>query len=488
MCTFNINVEPDNRLFQELGKSNYDELDSISELIDNSLAAKVDGKRINIDITIEFSEKENKAISLTIKDDGQGIKRSLLSKALSPAAIAGDSKMNEHGFGLKQAVASLGKFLYLKTKTSDIDYEMCVEELKFGKVQVKKNKNIKYKSGTEIRIEEIGDMIPKSKTSYTTNFAPKLGARYRDYLKPNNKKANITIYLKNIDKNEQGKYIDEEISDWNIEEIKPVYFHKNKRTNEPMVFNKPFQSDDWLATLTYGYAPTENEYKELGLELPKEYDPYHVSLNKQGLDIIKNDRVISFHQLFEIGLVNKPHPRHNYIRGEIRLIKGFQTAITKNSIIRDKNFNELIREIKFFLDEEGLLEGKLNPNKLPEPLLQKRLKNLLKTTTIPGLKKEKVETEYSIGGLGGRVDILADNELWEIKTNQANGLNIYELFAYMDMGSFDEGFFLAESFTTGAEAAKNHINKNHNKKIRLIPIKDLPINYPLSPDEIDKYM
>lgn len=80
-------------------------------------------------------------------------------------------------------------------------------------------------------------------------------------------------------------------------------------------------------------------------------------------------------------------------------------------------------------------------------------------------KKNNVQTEYPVEGLGGFIDILADGEPWELKVNEADGLDVYQLFAYMDMGNFEKGYLVAKSFKTGAESAANFINKNHNKTI-----------------------
>ena len=213
--------------------------------------------------------------------------------------------------------------------------------------------------------------------------------------------------------------------------------------------------------------------------------PYKVSINKQGLDIINNDRVIKFHQLSEIGLVATRHNKYNYIRGEIDLINGFTTAITKNNIIIDNNFNELIEKIKEILNSKGYLEKKSYPDEIPENLLRDRLKKFFKSSKM--FKKNNVQTEYPVEGLGGFIDILADGEPWELKVNEADGLDVYQLFAYMDMGNFEKGYLVAKSFKTGAESAANFINKNHNKTIELIERNEFPINNPPTDEEVEKY-
>ncbi|MHA2066965.1 MAG: hypothetical protein ACXABY_21575 [Candidatus Thorarchaeota archaeon] len=86
-------------------------------------------------------------------------------------------------------------------------------------------------------------------------------------------------------------------------------------------------------------------------------------------------------------------------------------------------------------------------------------------------------------GLAGDIDILADGEAWEIKRDQAGGLDMYQLFAYMDMGKIQKGFLVASSFSTGAVAAKDFINDNHKKEITLAKLEQFPINHPPSDEE-----
>jgi hypothetical protein len=61
--------------------------------------------------------------------------------------------------------------------------------------------------------------------------------------------------------------------------------------------------------------------------------------------------------------------------------------------------------------------------------------------------------EYPIEGLGGKIDVLADAEAWEIKRDDAYGLDVYQLFAYLDMSDFKKGHLLAKGFKDSAYAA-----------------------------------
>ena len=89
--------------------------------------------------------------------------------------------------------------------------------------------------------------------------------------------------------------------------------------------------------------------------------------------------------------------------------------------------------------------------------------------------------------MGGYIDILADDEPWELKIGDADGLDVYQLFAYMDMGNFKNGYLVAKSFKTGAKVAVDFINSNHEKNINLVERKYFPINEQPSDDELKNY-
>ena len=160
-------------------------------------------------------------------------------------------------------------------------------------------------------------------------------------------------------------------------------------------------------------------------------------------------------------------------------------------IIFDDHFQECIKDVRDALvgtgedDSKSYLRIRRYPAEIPEKLFRDRLANWLGNNPIN--KKNDIKTEYVIEGLAGAIDILADNEAWEIKRDQADGLDVYQLFAYMDMGGITKGFLVASDFSTGAKAAKDFINANHKKEITLAKLGDFPITHPPSDEERKNY-
>ena len=477
-----IIVEPSNNIFRELGNNTYDLKDLISELIDNSIAARRPDIRLNV--TIEFwVDNRNNCSVIIIKDNALGIDQTRLGISLSPAAVQSSDSLNEHGLGMKQAIAGLGALRYLATKTGIDSQARVIRELKYGELDCYSLDSSDV-SGTEICIENIKPIVNANPQSITMTLVPYLGARYRRFLRPENRQAEINL-LNRHENSGDVQY------SWSVEEIKPIYFHPSTRRNKPVIENRKMSGPGWKAELTFGYAPTENELKELGISPLLQYQPYYVSMSKQGLDILLYDRVVLFHQLSELGIVNVKHNDYNLVRGEINLLEGFTTAITKNSIIMDDHFIDCINSVRNILqgqdedEDKGYLRLKRYPAEIPERLLRDRLMNWLQNNPLD--KKKDVKTEYTIEGLAGSIDILADGEAWELKRDQADGLDIYQLFAYMDMGNIDKGYFVASNYSTGASVARDYILTKHKKDIVLAKRRDFPINHPPSEDERKKY-
>jgi len=410
-----IEVTPSDHIFRELGNNTYTFLDLLSELVDNCVAAKDSDELLEVQIVIGVCNQRNKTF-FVISDNASGIPRGQLGSAISPAAIQNKDSLNEHGLGMKQAVASLGELEYLATKTKKDKEALVVNQFRYGKLDCKELA-VPWTKGTEIRVANLREIVPMTQTHYTRDVVKQLGARYRRLLLKDAPQMKLILKLVDADSGSA-----ELIQEYKIEPTKPVYFHPNTRQNKPVVEKKHFKGNGWKADLTFGYAPTDKEYVELGLEKPTKFEPYHVSFKNQGLDIILHDRVIDFHMLSEIGLIQARHPDFNPIRGEIDLKSGFSTAITKNAIIHDEHFKECLDQIREFLDGNGYLKRKTYPGDLPENLLRDRLAEWLKTNKLS--PRRDVKTEFAVQGLGGSIDILADREAWEIKKDEADGLDV----------------------------------------------------------------
>jgi len=97
-----VEIPPDKTLMPKLGLGGYSIPQAISELIDNAVDARVEGTRLQVEISFDVS-------SLRVKDDGIGMDAKTLRDAMRLAYSAKEGKLGEFGLGLKTACTSLGK-------------------------------------------------------------------------------------------------------------------------------------------------------------------------------------------------------------------------------------------------------------------------------------------------------------------------------------------------------------------------------------------
>jgi hypothetical protein len=252
-------VNPSDNIFTELGRNTYTYLDLLSELIDNSLAAKSADSILNVSIDL-FVDGNGKGVRFVIQDDAVGISADSLGLAITPAGQQAKDSLNEHGLGMKQAVSALGKLEYLATKTESDQRARVIKEFKFGDIPTY-TCDFDRDHGTEISIVEPKPILVTHAPTITRSIVPQLGARYRRFLKPDNKKLNLTLSLRSAEKPRLP------LNEWKIEEVKPVYFHPSSRSNEPVISKHEIVGNGWSARLTFGYSPNRpEEYEELGLE------------------------------------------------------------------------------------------------------------------------------------------------------------------------------------------------------------------------------
>ncbi|WP_419237874.1 ATP-binding protein [Photobacterium leiognathi subsp. mandapamensis] len=482
-----IRVEPSNNIFEELGNNTYEYRELLSELIDNAIASK-GGSPLKIIITIIIDSNKN-PYKFIIEDNAKGISDDTLSVAICPAGKQTKNSLNEHGLGMKQVIASLGCLESLITKTIKDSYPKKIREFKYGDIEVEnlytESNMFDDGSGTKITITNLKPIIDINATNYKRDHVKYLGARYRYYIM---KGLDLRIRIQETNQPQPTH-------EYKVKQVQPIYFHPYTRENKPVILNYEISGHDWKAKLTFGYAPKlDGEYDELDIERPNKFHPYNISRKKQGLDIILHNRVILFHQLHELNLVSGEHSDYNDIRGEIKLLSGFTTAITKNQIIKSRQFIECIDKIRNILTGEQVgpnntpknyLKRKGYPEELPEKLLRDRLAHCLKNNPI--FLKHNVKTEYVVDGIEGYIDILADGEAYEIKARKARAIDVYQLFMYMDIKEINNGYLVAHDFSTGAEYAIEKIKDKHNLNIKMVRVDDYPITYPVNNNERDEY-
>ena len=182
-----IDITPDKSLIKKLGLTGYRTEQAISELIDNSIDARIPGKSEKIDVRLDFDKG-----MITITDNGSGMDLPELKNALTIAKETKKEgeKLGHFGLGMKSACSNLGKYFRISTtkKDSDIEFSAEYDEEKWLKdksvdwknFEVEKIKKEISWTGTIIIISKLNiQLYPNQITSFKKGF----GIRYGPYLK-----------------------------------------------------------------------------------------------------------------------------------------------------------------------------------------------------------------------------------------------------------------------------------------------------------------
>ncbi|MDN5114182.1 ATP-binding protein [Aliarcobacter butzleri] len=108
-----VDISPEISMYNLLESYPYNLGSALSEYIDNSIQSFLDNReklykeKINVTITVDFSDKSNKKI--IIEDDGAGITYNNLKRAMKPAFKPNEQNLNEFGIGMKAASIWIGR-------------------------------------------------------------------------------------------------------------------------------------------------------------------------------------------------------------------------------------------------------------------------------------------------------------------------------------------------------------------------------------------
>lgn len=108
MAEHKVSLVANEGIFRGLSKQNMLFHQCVAELVDNAIAAQRPDTKFRVDIVLAPIQGNNEHFNLYVADNCKGMDIPLLTKALQLGESATtDSRLNEHGFGLKNALATL---------------------------------------------------------------------------------------------------------------------------------------------------------------------------------------------------------------------------------------------------------------------------------------------------------------------------------------------------------------------------------------------
>lgn len=443
----------------------------INEFVDNSISNFNAHNPIQKDICIQLRELEKDGdVEIIIEDTGTGINN--LNAAFTLGGRAGaESPLNEHGFGLKHALASANPkndnwAIYTKNSedAANNQFRLIKAPYKIGEYEIKvldATKNewpgiYSLKTGTLVRFvcsREMYRTIYKRATYFASiadALMEDLGFTYADILM--NSKANILLKIVDADGEERSEKVGALIPTW-------------EQYIEPGSGSEQIDLGGGNVTLEYEFGI----FTELGdreaFNNKTAQRHYKHSMLSSGVEIRLNGRIICSNLFYEIWGKEK-HNSYNNFLVKINIVSDDsdalpQTRTSKNGLREgDKKLEKLF----------GWIRSKLNapPKDMSFATHERDLFEKLKEmrhSTIGMLSKERGEsytckTEMHAFMRSGnasdkiRIDLYESvgdkNYIYEGKADTTTSKDVYQLRMYWD-GLVYDGITPAKGYLVAKE-------------------------------------
>jgi len=424
-------------VFRGLAKQNMLFHQCISELIDNSIAQKQDNLAFEVEVI--FQEKGDGKYGIYICDNGNGMDLEKLKSALQLGKEPDPSsdRLHEHGFGLKNSLATLTRGvgfwkIWSKTKVSPVssvqgpfgptmvledddhfpDYDFLPSDLStivYAETTIDYIRTVQGRGGPTNDIYKLRKWLIEH-----------LGVFYRGYLTQDPKNYEIDGVIRvSINKNRLR--------------VNPVLVpYANSKVEYVKV-----ELDGIEYALEYEYGTLDEIKRDKLVHEEKTQYYYLKNIPTQGIDVRLGKRVLATAMLDSIwktqdgrSQLNRHNDFNDFI-GEIRIPnvpRGILTTVNNKT-----DFN---------LDDSGWVKifEKLNEIKPPKTIREKTEKGL-QNKWVEMLKAtnpdEIISDERHVWPTGVRIDTYRKKEngdiiIYELKVGSAQPLHLYQLLMYWD--------------------------------------------------------
>jgi len=448
-----INVSiPEDAYWIGLSKQNMDFHQVLGELIDNSISAsgvdeEGDLKPFKIEVLIQ---RIGDKIRLKVADEGTGISLSdLLSKVLAPGGRGSNlGPLNEHGFGLKNALCVLtGNRLPWKIQTRDQDavdkglYYLVKGPFRRDMQVVKDDPSnwntnlvhVRGERGTRVYAETnyylFNTLYRRARefSSLIKRLMEHLGVMYRGFLENTANK----LWLRWQD---QGNDVENPntSASWQEERVRPIEIPYDVSGSKRIPIE--ISHNGVKTTVIYEFGLLDRQITDdssLGPAYPLRIY-YRGNIPTQGIDIRVRGRVIRMSLLPEIWPDIPRHNDFNKFVGELILDENFETVNNKTGIDPHNPFWEKLMEIMNAPDFPH------KPQRITRIQTEKNIKEKLKIHLEGFVTGSSVTLDYPVwSGTGVKIDILHEKpngeiDIYEVKAGTAAPIDVYQLVMYWD--------------------------------------------------------
>jgi hypothetical protein len=457
-------------LFRGLAKQNMLFHQAIGELVDNAIAARRDGQKFRIEINL--TPLNGDGLQIDISDNGKGMNVETLSRALEPGQSATTTdRLNEHGFGLKNALATLsggngwwqlwtrqdgeGPFIGVQ---GPFEQTMVIEDPaqkpEGGTLSPDLSTLIRTRSSIRYMQSVQGRGAPATDVGRLREWlVERLGVMYRGFLEQdvNTGESDGAIVI-SIDRDRIT--------------VPPVNIPFAARKTE---YLKSIKLGDKLYDLEYRHG-TIDEVRRETLVRGKPAKAYYLGNQKtQGIDIRLGKRVIAMSLLDSIWKTTDGksqldrHNQYNDFVGELiipDLPRGILTTVNSKT-----DFNLEDADWTVIFDRLNEFRPETRPRETSEAELKRKWIEMIKATS----PNDTVTDERAVWPTGTYIDVYrrtAEEKviLYELKVGTGTPAHLYQLKMYWDglvvsnKENPSEAMLMVESFTTSLEEMANMMN------------------------------
>lgn len=462
--------------FASLARQNLTCGHAVMELCDNALAAARPGEKALVQIVLCPQGKDT--VTLVVADWGIGMSPGALAAALQLGSIPiSGSRLNEHGFGVKNALTSLsggnGRW-FLASRPAE-NYPYCLAQGPFD-VQM-----------TLYEVPDLASMLPGGvhlcRPDPRTVICVEVPLSYARTLQTRGGPCSDAVTLRS----------------WLLEHLGVAYrgyLELDPATMEPSARILLTVGDSTLPvppipvpmsnervqrfTVELGGQPTPIEYRfglldadrrdhliSLSTGPVKAKCYYQGNIPTQGIDIRLGKRVIATAQLGQIWCSDHGEPlaRHNSYNafvGELlipELPRGVLPTLNNKTGIdpNDSGWKNLFGRLGVWPPPKAMRE-------LTEEVLKRRWMEILQAAC----PEDKVSDECSVWPTGTRIDVVAQApgklDLYELKAGRAEPQHLYQLKMYWDGLVLEgrqptHGLLLAQSYSSDLQAMADLVNQ-----------------------------
>lgn len=474
MTRHEVELKAGRGIFEGLSKQNMLFHECIGELVDNSIAAKPDDKKFQINISFINNGDSEKTVDVYIADNSEGMNLETFKKALQPGESATKkSRLNEHGFGLKNALATLSKNTgewqiwtshqneeKIYTVKSPFESNMYIDECEsFPDINVLQS-DISTLVRVRVKLKFIQTIQGRGAPATDLNtlrtwLIEHLGVMYRGFLEQDPHTAQtdgvISVSIKQ-----------KSISTVSVSPIQVPLGNKN-------VEYLDVELDGDVHKLEYHYGTLDEVKRDQLVKGDSAKFYYQGNQSTQGIDIRLGKRVIATRQLgtiWENESKKTPLSRHNSLNdfvGELiipELPRGVLTTVNNKTDFNldDPDWEKIFKKLNK-IKPEGKIRQKT------EKKLKKEWMKMINATN----PDEKISDEISVWPTGTKIDVHRETNdgqiiIYEIKVGTGSPIDLYQLKMYWDglviqEEQPNEGILIVEDFNTNLEKMANQMNE-----------------------------